>query len=97
MRGYGEAVAEVLREGVPGALALAQKAAEDDAMRWHTVVSCITLLRARMHGALSPSERVRTARALARILDISAIMETTNVNRRLALDTLFIQYASVAQ
>ena len=97
MRGYGEAVAEVLRDGIPGALALAQKAAEDDAMRWHTVVSCITLLRARMHGALSPSERVRTARALARILDISTIMEMTNVNRRLALDTLFIQYASVAQ
>ncbi len=97
MRGYREIVAGVLHDGIPGALALAQKAAEDDVMRRHTVVSCITLLRARMRGASSPSERMRTVEALARILDISAIMETTNINRRLALDNLFIQYAAVAK
>lgn len=96
-RGYGRLCAEAFQNGIPGALALAQDAAENDKMRRHAVHSCITSLRARLHAASDSSERSRIAGAMGRMLDISAVMETTNVNQRLVLDILFMNYLSAAR
>lgn len=97
MRGYGHLFAETLQDGIPGVLALAEDAAEDEKMRHFAVHFCIASLRARLHAAGDSSMRSRIARAVGRILDTLQVMEMTNVNQRLVLDMLFMNYLSAVR
>jgi len=96
-RGYGKQCIEYLQDGIPGALALAQDAAEDDTMRRLAVHFCICSLRARLLAPSESSERLRVAGAIGRVLDVSGVMEMTNTNHRLALDIFFMNYRPFAQ
>ncbi|OGZ97160.1 MAG: hypothetical protein A3B34_02705 [Candidatus Sungbacteria bacterium RIFCSPLOWO2_01_FULL_54_21] len=89
-----EKVAALVRRavagGIPDVLALSEKIAGDPPVRSAAIAVVQDLLRANMHAAQTPDDRSRLARRLARVLDVATILETTNVNARLALDVLLL-------
>ena len=83
--------ASALKGGAPGALLLSEKAADDESMRERAIYTLIAGLRRQMYGVTSLVERGALAARIARVLDLAALMRTTNVNPRLALDAMFIE------
>ena len=79
-----------LNSGIPELLALSEKVSQDALTRASAIIAVISLLRAKMHAVSAGDERLRMARRLTRVLDIATILETTNVNCRLALDAMFL-------
>ena len=74
--------------GMVDMLALSEKAAESEAMRYDGRDAWIGYLRRRL-AAATASERRDAAGHIARALDLAAVMEDTNVNPRLCLDVMF--------
>ena len=83
-------VRTALNGGIPELLALSEKVSQDALTRASAIIAVISLLRAKMHAVSAGDERLRMARRLMRVLDIATILETTNVNCRLALDAMFL-------
>ncbi len=79
--------------GIAGALALSEKAADDEVMRRGSQYAWIAHLRRRL-GAASGAERMGAAHRIARALDLAGVMDDTNVNVRLALDVMFVEAVS---
>ncbi len=83
-------VRTALNGGIPELLALSEKVSQDALTRASAITAVISLLRAKMHAVSAGDERLKLARRLIRVLDIATILETTNVNSRLALDVMFL-------
>lgn len=90
------AVRAALTAGIPESLALSEKMASDAAARNAAMFAVLDILRVRLHAAGAPEEQRALAVRLRRVLDIAVMMETTNVNPRLALDAAFLEHAAPA-
>lgn len=91
---FAVSFAALLRDGIPGALLLSEKAAEDEAVRERAIRAFIAGLRAELHTRAHGAERERIAHRIARVLDLTALMRATNVNTRLLLDVMFAEGAA---
>lgn len=89
------AVRAALGAGIPEALLLSENMSGDRALRAAAIRAVLDILRERLSAAVVPEERRRLAACLARVLDIAVLMETTNVNPRLALDAAFLEHAAL--
>lgn len=84
------AVEKALERGIPETLAFAEKVISDAAMRSRAIHAVIGFLRAKLHSA-APADRLRLGRHISRALELAEIIETTNVNSRLALDVMLLE------
>lgn len=75
-----------------GALHLSEKAALQDELRQKIPAYLILVLRERLSGGMAtPSQKMDLIRSIKKTQRIWQIMETTNVNARLALDAMFLE------
>lgn len=85
-------IAGVLKSGaLPEAFLLSAKVAGDEEKRRKAVEYATRIIRKKMLESGAAEDVFRNALMLKKISRIADIMETTNVNPRLALDTLFLE------
>ncbi len=77
------------------ALAFAERVAPDEGLRAKTVQYFIAYLRGRLQAAAGSAEALAVARRIERACDITALMETTNVNPRLALEVMLLPISPI--
>lgn len=90
-----QAVRRACAAGIPEILVHAEQCAANAESRAGAAAAAIAVVREKMHAAGKGAERRAAARRLARMLDITTTMETTNVAPRLALDALLLEAAGV--
>ncbi len=77
------------------ALELSQKIAYNDEVRKKAFEYTILLIRSRMQKAVGTGETALALRALRKIINIHEVVETTNVNPRLALDSALLTFTTI--
>ena len=77
--------------GIPALLALAENLAGNPPRRSRALRMLAWELRAELHRAENQFLRLAAARRIRRMLDIAHLMETVNVNPRLAMDVLLLE------
>lgn len=83
--------ATAFKDGMLGALAMSEKAAEDEVMRDRAIRAFLAEFRRQLRSPASGEIRIHAAQTLSRALGIAAALEDTNVNPRLALDVMFAE------
>lgn len=89
---FAEIKALFEKTDLAGAFHLSEKAAAQDELRQKVPVYLILALRERLlESKATSSQKIGVIRSLKKIQRIWQIMETTNVNSRLALDAMFVE------
>ncbi len=89
---FAASFSKSLAGGMAGMLALSERVAGDESGRRRARDAWIAHLR-RGIGAASKATRYHAASRLSRALDLTVVMDETNVNPRLALDVMFAEGA----
>ena len=85
-------ISEIIeKKDLPEAFRLTEKSAADEYLMIKTIESIVHLLRAKMLFNSFEQNTQAIAQKLKKVAAISASLETTNVNPRLALDALFLE------
>lgn len=93
-RKFAHAFAAVEKASLPYALRFAERAAGDETLREKTAEYMVRVLRQKMLAAASGGEYIRYPQKIKRIDRIANVMAATNVNPRLALDAMFLEFGT---
>lgn len=93
-RKFAHAFAAVEKASLPYALRFAERAAGDETLREKTAEYMERILRQKMLAAASEGDYIHYPQKIKRIDWIANVMATTNVNPRLALDAMFLEFGT---
>lgn len=89
-RVFAKAFLAALRGGIPESFRFSEKHAEDEAARKKTYGYIMRYLRDQLHKTAAAGNTA-VAERIKKVERIATLLETTNVNARLALDVMFLE------